>query len=45
MISPLSHSLLRYHKHYLAGHLPWSGGMMHQPNKFLQALDHLGDQP
>jgi len=42
MISSFSHQILTFKKHYQNGFLPWVGGMINQPNKFLQALETIG---
>jgi hypothetical protein len=44
MITPLTHQILRYREHYKKGFLPWGGGMLNQPNKFLKALEVLGHE-
>lgn len=42
MISDDSNFYLRLHKHYKNGILPLGGGLLEQPNKFLQAMEILG---
>lgn len=39
MVTDASRELLRLADHYRAGHLPRAGGVLNQPNKFLQALE------
>lgn len=39
MVTDHTRELLRYADHYRAGFLPWSGGMLAQPNKFIQAIE------
>jgi hypothetical protein len=44
MVTPASHLWLRLHGHYRRQHLPLSGGMMEQPNKFIEAMELLSGQ-
>lgn len=43
MITRETEYLLRLHQHYRAGHLPLSGGVLDQPNAYLQAMELLDD--
>lgn len=38
MVTDLSRTLIKLEKHYRAGHLPFQGGLMEQPNLFLDAM-------
>lgn len=42
MISDQSDFFLRMHKHYVKGILIKSGGLMEQPNKYLEAMEIIG---
>lgn len=44
MISDLSRTLLKLEKPYRTGYLPLSGGMLEQPNLFLEAVQYFGDR-
>lgn len=44
MITPQSQYLLRLHKHYREGLLPLSGGLLEQPNYYLEAMEILSDR-
>lgn len=39
MVTRHTRELLRYYDFYRAGHLPREGGMLNQPNKFIQAIE------
>ena len=41
MVTQPSHLWLRLHGHYRRQHLPFAGGMMQQPNKFIEAMELL----
>ena len=36
--------MMRLYHHYDAGHLPLSGGLMEQPNNFLESMEKLGGE-
>lgn len=42
MISPLSAEFLRLNIPYKNGHLPFAGGMLNQPNIFIDAMNLIG---
>ena len=42
MISDESNFLLSMNKHYRNGHLLISGGLLDQPNKYLEAMELIG---
>lgn len=44
MITPESRHLLRLHKHYRYGLLPLGGGLLEQPNLYLEAMEILSDR-
>jgi hypothetical protein len=39
MVTATHHQLLRLHKHYKNGLLPLSGGVLDQPNIYLEAME------
>lgn len=41
MITPESYAWLRLHTHYKEGYLPRAGGILDQPNKFMEAMEVL----
>lgn len=41
MITPESYFLLRLHSHYKQGLLPYAGGLLEQPNFYLEAMEIL----
>lgn len=41
MITPASHLWLRLHMHYRGHMLPRAGGIMDQPNKYIEAMEVL----
>lgn len=41
MITPASRLLLSLHEHYRHGRLPLGGGVLEQPNAFLEAMELL----
>jgi len=42
MISEKTYTLIRLHKHYKNNHLAFPGGLLQQPNYYLQAMEILG---
>lgn len=38
MVTDLSRTLIKLEKHYRDGHLPFQGGLLEQPNLFLEAM-------
>jgi energy-converting hydrogenase Eha subunit F len=44
MITPASRMLLRLHKHYGRGVLPYPGGLLQQPNYYAEAMEILSDR-
>jgi len=43
LISPLSYKLLSLYKHYDKQLLPFSGGVLDQPNIYIEAMEIIGD--
>lgn len=41
MITEASHLWLKLHRHYRGHHLPFAGGLMQQPNKYIEAMEAL----
>lgn len=41
MITPESHLWLRLHRHYRGHILPRAGGILDQPNKYVEAMEAL----
>lgn len=39
MVTEHSHALLRLWRHYRAGILPYSGGIMNQPTAYIEAME------
>lgn len=39
MITPQSRFLIRMHRHYRNGWLPYEGGLLEQPNYYLEAME------
>ena len=44
LVTPLSWQWLRLHKHFQTGVMPYGGGLMDQPARFIDAMDVINDQ-
>ncbi len=42
MISQESYGLLKLYDHYTNGVMPFAGGLLNQPNLFMDAMTHIG---
>jgi hypothetical protein len=44
MVTPTSWEFIRLYRHYKAGILPLSGGLLDQPSRFIDAMDVIDGQ-